>query len=401
VSGVIDSGHSIRHKKTLEFHVKLLLRNIESGRKLEVMLRGLRIIGLIVMLVNPLSTLAEPIVPANPAARPDAARLLSYLDGLTSKDSERVLSGQNIASVNQEFDRYYEKYVTGLQNKTGEVPAILGVGYAWEHVVPERIRKANVRLIEHWRKGGIVTISMSPNNPFTERGLKDFSIGKHAYSDILTPGTVPYERWRNTLSGIAYGLEELRDAGVVVLWRPLHEMNGDFFWWSYGENGERVAASDFIALWRDMFRYFSVDRNLDNLLWVYAPSVHSNEKLKPVLYYYPGDDFVDTVGLDFYGNSFDGLNQNNSYSDLVATGKPIGLTEVGPAFWFFAHPRGDFDTRIVIDAIRTTYPEIRYFSYWHGWSSFFLTARLGIVENAYAEEMLNDPWVVTLDNLSW
>jgi mannan endo-1,4-beta-mannosidase len=231
--------------------------------------------------------------------------------------------------------------------------------------------------------------------------VKDFSIGGRNYEELFTPGTEPYKRWRATLSGIADGLQELRDAGVVVLWRPLHEVNGDFFWWSFGQNDERVRAEHYNRLWRDMFEYFSETRELNNLLWVFAPNVQVNEIVKPVLHYYPGDDVVDIVGLDFYDNSLDGLNINNSYSDLVSTGKPIGLTEIGPAFWFFAHPRGKWDTRMVVNTIREKYPEIRYFAYWHGWSSFMFKAKMGIVENAHAAEMLDDPWVVTLDNLKW
>lgn len=338
---------------------------------------------------------------ANADARPEAVRLLRYLDGLTNRDAERVLVGQNVASANLEFDDHFDRYIVGLEKKTGERPALMGVGYAWEEVVPQAIRNANLRLIEHWKKGGIVTISMSPGNPFTGGGLKDFTIGDHAYADLFTPGTRPRERWLATLSGIADGLEELRDAGVVVLWRPLHEANGDFFWWSYGENGGRVSPRSFIRLWHDMFDYFTSVRKLDNLLWVYSANVQVNEKVKPVLHYYPGDDFVDVVGLDYYENALDGLNLNDSYSALVATGKPIGLTEVGPATWFRAHPRGEYDTRLVIKTIREKFPEIRYFAFWHGWSSFFFTARMGIVENAHAAEMLADPWSVTLDRLTW
>jgi len=338
---------------------------------------------------------------ANPDSTPDTVRLLKFLQDLPKRDSARVLSGQTVASVNLEFDEYYQRYIVQLRNETGETPAIMGVGYAWEEVVPEAISNANRRLIEHWKEGGIVTVSMSPNNPFTNGGVKDFSIGGRDYSEIFTPGTEPYKRWRNTLSGIADGLEELRDAGVVVMWRPLHEANGDFFWWSFGQNDERVSAEDYTRLWRDMFDYFSGERKLNNLLWVFAPNVQVNDIVKPVTYYYPGDRYVDIVGLDYYDNSLDGLNINNSYSDLVSTGKPIGLTEVGPAFWFFAHPRGKYDTRMVVETIRNRFPEIRFFAYWHGWSSFMFKAKMGIVENAHYEQMFQDPWVVTRDSLNW
>ena len=80
----------------------------------------------------------------------------------------------------------------------------------------------------------------------------------------------------------------------------------------------------------------------------------------------------------------------------MGLGKPFALTEVGPAFWLGAHPRGRFDTRLVIDGIRRKYPATTYFVFWQGWNSMLLNVKMGLVDNLYARELLADPWVIPL-----
>lgn len=340
-------------------------------------------------------------VPANPSASGDAGGLLRYLRSLPGRNTARVLSGQNIAHANHLLDEGYQKHYVRLFADTGRAPAILGVDYGSEQMVPRDIARANQMLIRHWKDGGLVTVSMSPPNPWTGGGLRDRSLGKFRFIDAVTPGTEPYRRWRATLDVVADGLAELQNAGVVVLWRPLHEMNGDFFWWSGGAQQGWASQEDFRRLWVDMFEYFSKEKRLGNLLWVYAPNYQSNDGVKPVTFYYPGDRYVDVVGLDYYENTLDRLDAGRSYSDLVALGKPFALTEVGPAFWLRAHPRGRFDTRVVIEAIRKNYPAVTYFMFWQGWSSMLLDVKMSMAQNRNAAELLSDPWVVTRGSLDW
>jgi mannan endo-1,4-beta-mannosidase len=344
---------------------------------------------------------AEQVRPADPNASPDAVRLLGYLYSLPAGEGNRVLCGQNVGSANVDIAAGYDRFFAVLEKATGKAPAILSMDYAWEQAVPEAIHAANDLLIRHWRQGGLVSLSMSPGNPWTGGGLRDMSLGGCSYRDVVTPGTVANGRWMSFLAKVADGLEELRDAGVVVLWRPLHEMNGDFFWWSAGSDGGRATPEEFRALWSQVFDYLAFERGLDNLLWVCAPTAQTGEGVKPVTYYYPGAEMVDVVGLDYYDNSLDGLNRNGGYDELLALGKPMALTEVGPAFWPSAHPSGQFDSTSVIRSIRERYPAVTYFVYWHGWGSILYRTRMAIVENRNAAGLLSDPWVVTRDEVSW
>jgi hypothetical protein len=110
-------------------------------------------------------------------------------------------------------------------------------------------------------------------------------------------------------------LEELRDAGVVVLRRPFHKMNGDWVWWG------GKAPADFILLWRDMHAYFTVERGLNHLLSVSSPN--SGAKVDD---YCPGRDWVDLVGLDAGTGNVDLQPNHSSPSTIgVTSGGTLSL----------------------------------------------------------------------------
>jgi hypothetical protein len=138
---------------------------------------------------------------------------------------------------------------------------------------------------------------------------------------VLTPGTELNKRWTAQVDAIAFYLKELQDARVPVLWRPYHEMNGDWFWWG-GRHGEYSTK----ALYRQMFDQYVNHHKLDNLIWVWnVDRVHKPEMEHA--HYYPGNDYLDVLALDVYGSDFD----QSYYDSLVelSNGKPLALGEVG------------------------------------------------------------------------
>jgi mannan endo-1,4-beta-mannosidase len=251
-----------------------------------------------------------------------------------------------------------------------------------------------------------VNVSWHAPNPFdpaltgaaVQVGAWDFKA--NTIKKLLKPGDAAYERWQESLKFAADGLTELRDAGVVVIWRPFHEMNGAWFWWGW------QAKADFVALWRDMHQYFTQERGLNNLIWAYSPNAAWDKWATPPNFYYPGGDVVDLVGMDFYGprmmdaaelniaytNPDTGKSHIGSYDQLVALGKPMGLFEFGPSpadtsGW--DDPKYDF-AKLARD-IRAKYPKIVMFQAWEWiW-------RIGAHENASG--LMNDPWVISLDEV--
>ena len=78
--------------------------------------------------------------------------------------------------------------------------------------------------------------------------------------DMTTEGTPLNVKWTTeVLDKIADALTILRDSGVVVLWRPFHEMNGDWFWWCphNAKTKEWRPNEDLKGIWVQMYNYFT------------------------------------------------------------------------------------------------------------------------------------------------
>jgi mannan endo-1,4-beta-mannosidase len=169
-------------------------------------------------------------------------------------------------------------------------------------------------------------------------------------------------------------LSDLQSAGVTVLWRPLHEMNGDWFWW-----GNQDAAT-FKNVWIDMYNYFKNTKGLNNLIWVYAPDFSRDNRTA----YYPGSSYVDIVGLDAYDDNPEA--NVTGYDELVALGKPFALAEIGP------DTLGTFDYTKWLSAIKNKFPNTVYFYAWNdGWSP---------QRNVNGSTLMNDSWVVNRGEIS-
>ena len=332
--------------------------------------------------------------PINASSTVDVVRLLKYYYDLSNQKEIKILIGQQLGHANEgsaALTLAYASYFTDLEKQTGKLPAIMGMDYGWEQM-PDDYSNVNKLLIEHWKQGGVVTISMSPRNPFTGGGLRDLKIGNHQYDEIVTLGTEVNKRWEADLDKVAVGLSQLQDAGVVVLWRPLHEMNGDFFWWSFGKTG-RVTQNEYKKLWIYMFNYFTKEKKLNNLLWVYSPNAALWENgVKDTDYYYPGTNYVDIVGMDYYEDGMIQFNNHGNYDKLIALGKPFGLSEVGP------QSRSGFDNLMVLNTLRASYPQTIYEMYWTGWTNLgYLHTKRAIIENDNAKKLMNDTDIITLD----
>jgi mannan endo-1,4-beta-mannosidase len=310
---------------------------------------------------------------ANPHASAAARRVLDFFHQLTARrDGRRIISGQfsdfgSGASL---------KIMEQIHDKTDRWPAIIGVDYADFPRGALTTDAPNQAALAYWKQGGLVTISAHLYNPANPKGGGFRDKGVHL-EDLLTPGNETNRRWMQELATLADGLEALKTNGVVVLWRPFHEMNGGWFWWGGHEPAK------FIQLWRQMFTYFSDERHLDNLLWVYAPN-HGDHTAA----YYAGDHFVDLVGLDAYTDSVD-PGHIRGYEEVALLPKPFGFSEFGPHGP--QNPPGDYDYRQFLAGMTNHFPKVRYFKAWNG--------RWGLGENRYTREFLNDPSILNREDL--
>jgi len=129
------------------------------------------------------------------------------------------------------------------------------------------------------------------------------------------------------IDAIAAELQRLQDAQVTVLWRPIHEASGAWFWW--GDSG----ADPYLALWRLLYDRLVNYHGLHNLIWVWNGQDPA---------WYPGDVYVDIVSEDIYDVALDYVPHEQAYLNaLTYAGMPklVTLSETGvlpgPA-WLFA-----------------------------------------------------------------
>jgi mannan endo-1,4-beta-mannosidase len=325
-----------------------------------------------ILLAAMCASAAWGVEPANRKSNPQVRAVLEYFYSLSGKTDNRILSGQftNFGTGSN------LKIMEQIHEATGQWPALMGADYADFRKGSITTKVPNAAAIEYWKQGGLVHIMAHMYNPANPKGggLRDKGVN---IADVLKEGTDTHKRWMEQLDLIADGLLELKAAGVVVLWRPFHEMNGGWFWW-----GAQKPES-FIAVWRQMFDYFSTTKGLDNLLWVYGPN-HGGKTAA----YYAGDDYVDLVGLDAYTDFID-PEHIRGYAEIVALNKPFGFSEYGPHA--SSNPPGDYDYRKFVEGVKKNFPKTCYFMCWN--------AKWSMASNQFVKEMLNDPAIANRDEL--
>ncbi|WP_342481172.1 PA14 domain-containing protein [Paenibacillus sp. FSL L8-0340] len=255
-------------------------------------------------------------VPVNPDASAEAVKLLSNLYSITGKG---IITGQH------DYLESPDEFSNKLKGTSGEYAALhgyeLGVISGQSESTAASQRKNVVNSAINWYKnGGIVTMTFHQNLPGTAYLWSNVQkpLTQAEFNRYVTPGTTEYASLITDLDKVAVSLKSLRDAGVPVLWRPYHEMNGNWFWW-----GKK---SNFAELWNIMYDRFVNVHQLNNLLWVWNPNA-PNAWSDPYALTYPGASKVDVLAADIYDNDY----MNKYYDSLLslAAGKPIGIGENG------------------------------------------------------------------------
>lgn len=320
--------------------------------------------------------------------RPAAAAILDYLSELTSDGEPEFACGQSLGHGNFDPQSSYERNVRRLHEVSHRWPAILAVDYGFDEI-PLDPSECTRLIRDYFQRGGLVAASMHPANPWRRSQAHDRRIGD--IEDLWNPRTSAYAQWRKDLTRVAGSLAELRDQGVIVLWRPLHEMNGDWFWWGQARGRRGLRSEEYLRLWTELFDFFTVQCKLDNLLWVYAPAVQTGPEIAPVLDYYPGDQYVDVVALDWYDDRFENLDLHGSYTQLATLQKPMGLSEVGP----LKQRNGSFDNLMLLKRLTTDYRRLGFFVFWHSWPN----ANVAIVDQRHAAEIMQHKLIIDREEL--
>ncbi|HEV7399285.1 MAG TPA: glycosyl hydrolase [Solirubrobacterales bacterium] len=117
------------------------------------------------------------------------------------------------------------------------------------------------------------------------------------------------------------------------------EMNGNWFPWSEGVNGNK--SGEYVTAWRHVHDIFAAV-GATNVSWVWCPNVDPNKEFRDYSSMYPGDGYVDWTSLDGYNwgkapyrpagwKTFDQLFSSTYHRivDSIAPAKPMVIGEVG------------------------------------------------------------------------
>ena len=183
-------------------------------------------------------------------------------------------------------------------------------------------------IIDAHKKGGLISISWHPDNPKTKGSSWDKT---PAVADILKGGSLhnAYNLWIDRLATFIKSLK-YKGKQIPIIFRPYHEMNGSWFWWG----SPNCSPSEYITLWKETVTLLKDKHRLHNLLYVYSPNkLNSAEDF---MAYYPGDEYVDMLGIDIYdfNDSEDYVKSLNHDLKLVKNianekKKLYGFTETG------------------------------------------------------------------------
>mgnify|MGYP000493063779 FL=1 len=322
----------------------------------------------------------EPTL-VNPNADENTKRLYKFLCDIYGKYS---LAGQYADEGRASSE--YEK----ITAKTGKTFAVLGLDMG-NYSLGSKAHGAESKTVEYaydWYKnaGGIVQLCWHWTTP------EDYAVNagdQPWYSSFYKEGSkldldkimngeddAAYQLLMDDIDNMANELARLRDAGVPVLWRPLHEAAGGWFWWGNCE------PESYKKLWDVMYDKMTNEHNLTNLIWVWNGQDPA---------WYPGDETVDINGWDIYAGNHVDSSQSGRFDDMATNygtkTKLIALTENG----------------CVMDPDKVFNDNARWL-FWGTWSDPF-TMKLGVVINdeyttvELLTKAYNHERVLTLDEL--
>ncbi len=255
----------------------------------------------------------------------------------------------------------YEHGRSDVLEICGDFPAVMGFDIGRIELasdknldgVPFNIMRREI-CAQHER-GGIVTISWHPCNPVNGKYHKDLS-GKPVKAILKKRGAAKktFDQWLDRVAAFLASLKDHNGQLVPVIFRPWHEMTGDWFWW-----GSSACTTDqYKQLYIYTYRYMQA-KGLNNIVWCYSPGADSRETEQRYMACYPGDAYVDIIGVDIY----DKTNRRDYIGDVqrelrimskVARehNKLFALTETG----FKSNPEKDWYTDKLLPAITEYQP---------------------------------------------
>jgi mannan endo-1,4-beta-mannosidase len=230
---------------------------------------------------------------------------------------------------------YNEPGRSDTKDVVGDYPAVLSIDFApimddryesdaSENEIRERVCK------EAYNRGMVITACLHLNNPLTGGDSWDNSSDQVAI-EILKDGSstqIEFNKWLDRLADFALNLKGDDGEIIPIILRPFHEHTQSWSWWG----STCTTTSQYIALWKYTIDYLKNDKGVHSFIYAISPQMDSVKSIDDFYYRWPGDNYVDFIGMD----SYQGINNNVFVNNLrslstaaMAKKKPCGVTEIG------------------------------------------------------------------------
>lgn len=207
-----------------------------------------------------------------------------------------------------------------VKSVTGSHPAVIGVDFSGLSGLPEAEIEKNKAVLKKnitdtYNRGGVTTVAWHFSNPVAKGGfywVDSLSLPAVKY---IIPGGKAHEQYKKILDNVAGLVKDLRGKDgklVPIIFRPYHELDGEWFWWGK----PHCTTEEFTALWRFTVAYLRDTSKVNNILYAFSPDNKFNTEAE-FLERYPGDEWVDMVGMDNYGD----MGRDDKYNLEAATRK--------------------------------------------------------------------------------
>lgn len=226
--------------------------------------------------------------------------------------------GKNIISGVMTLNSMDE--VNWLKTQTGKEPALVGIdfmhcgrNYSWYN---DNTPMNDAR--NYYNRHGIPAMCWHWRDP--SRNTEEFYTSKTTFdvSKINDSTSAEYQAMIKDIDYIAGFFLKLQRDSVAVIWRPLHEAAGGWFWW--GAKGAAPCKKLYQTMWNRMVNYHGIQ----NLIWVWTREPNDEA-------WYPGDEYVDIIGRDIYkqGDHGSQLSEYIAMNTLYKGNKLLSISECG------------------------------------------------------------------------
>jgi len=294
-----------------------------------------------------------------------------------------------------------------IKKATGSDPALLGLdfmfitddrndGTEYNHWWHEQELQIVADAKQAYNKGMVTTFSWHLREPFHGETFyaADMTAEEKAtaFASIL-PGGSNHNYFISKLDKVADVLNNLRGIDgklVPVIFRPFHEFDGSWFWWgaAYATPDQYKQAYQFVVT------YLRDTKNVHNVIYAFSPD---NSYTSNVAYLsrYPGDAYVDVLGMDNYGDfstgNASGTNLANAklkmVSDLAkAKVKIAAFTETGFRVTSGTSAINGFFSTNIYNALTANNVEVAYVMFWANDQNGYYVSPSGTDFPAFAQK---------------